>query len=168
MAGQGPIPTRKPWHPKRRPWWSTLTRDNRPVPLHVVERLRGDPDQSRRQNTGFYLIEWLVILTSASIPALTAAGKPAAVVGVIGATVTGLVSVRQLLHSRENWIRYAATVVALEGELVAWHVAGDPYTDETKADAMLATRVEEVVRRETAQWRALRDGGLRPDDTSEG
>jgi len=136
-------------------WWSRLSRDGRRLPANVPERVCWYEAAVTRQRYAFYAVEGLVIAASASIPATVAAGVPAIVAGGLGATVTALVSTRQLLRSRENWIRCSATRAALEHELVAWSIGGGKYAESATADALLAMRVEQIVAHETAQWTIL-------------
>ena len=150
-------------------WWAELTSGGRELPHSVKERIRWYNGYVGRQRVGFYALEGMVIVTSATIPAVAAVGAPNAVAGVLGAAVTGLVSLRQLLRARENWVRCSATLMVLQSEAVAWSVGAPPYDNPNTADATLATKVEHIVIHETTQWTALRghegdeDGKSRED-----
>jgi hypothetical protein len=137
-------------------WWQRLSRPGGgAVPPSVVERIGWYEKQVRRHRQTTYALEVATILVSAAIPAAAAAKASLTVLGVLGAIVTALAGLRQLLRSNENWIRFSATLVAMQRELVAWSVATDPY-DGPDADASLATAIESLVGSETSEWTTLR------------
>jgi hypothetical protein len=146
--------------PDNRPWWQRLTRDSRPLPQSVHGRMTFYAEQVWKQRVGHYLIEGLIIAVSAAIPATAVMGASTSVVGLLGAVVTALVSIRQLLHSQEHWIRSATVLEALQGEAVAWSCGLPPYADG-QVDATLAQKVEQMVFRETNQWAAWAQAAAR-------
>jgi hypothetical protein len=139
-------------------WWRRLTRPSGAVPPpSVTERVGWYQQRVRRGRQATYALEGSIILVSAAIPAAVAAGAPAGVAGVLGAVVTALVGVRQLARFNAGWSRVAATVVAMQRELVLWSLAAAPYdTADDAAAVTLATAIETLVRAETTQWTELR------------
>lgn len=117
-------------------WWETLTRDGSTVPVNVVERARWYEGAVRRERLLFYSLDGVIITLSAAIPVAVAAGASAAIAGVLGAVLTGLVALRQMLQPQQNWIRNTATLVAIQGDIVAWSSGVAPYTgDDADRDA---------------------------------
>jgi hypothetical protein len=139
----------------RRPWWESLQRNGENVPDWVQSNLRFYNAVTKRSRVGFYVIEVLVILTSATIPAAAAAGASTAVAGILGACVTALIGLRQLTGWREAWARYAQTRAAIEREVVLWSRSIEPYSGEL-ASADLVQNTEALVAVETDRWASLR------------
>jgi Protein of unknown function (DUF4231) len=151
---------------KSRPyWWQQLIGpDGKPkrLPSSVSERLGWYEEQVRYHRDRFHGFEIAIIVVSAAIPAAAAIGASAGTVGVLGALVTALVSVRQLYRWGEHWIRFSGSLIAMQREVVAWSVGVNPYdADEPqRADVLLSTQVESLVTAETAQWSALQRAAL--------
>lgn len=153
---ESPSPTLQPASSSTSKLWTTLSRDGHELPVTVRDRWIWYDKQIRRQRAMFYGLEAFVIVVSAAIPIATVLGASTAVAGVLGAIVTLIVSLRQLLRSRENWVRYSATRALLEREIVAWQYGMPPY-NTGDPDGALASSVEEAVVQETSQWTNLRN-----------
>lgn len=139
-------------------WWQRLARhDGSPLPASAVERLTWYERQVRRKRIGYYGVELVILLASATIPAAAAAGASVAVMGVLGAVVTALIGTRQLFKLEQDWIRFSRTLIDLHAEAVAYSVGTAPYADDGTASATLATNIEQLVAAETAQWSTLRE-----------
>jgi hypothetical protein len=149
---------RMPTEPENASWWLRLTRPSgTEPPPSVVERLGWYEKRVRNARRATYTLEISIIVVAAAIPATVAAGGPAGLAGVLGAIVTALVGVRQLLRFNATWTRVGVTIVAMQRELVAWSVATAPYDgDDTTAGVALATAIEGLVVAETTQWTELR------------
>jgi hypothetical protein len=138
-------------------WWERLqgkTGDS--LPFSVAERIQWYGRQVRRHRILNYGIEVVIIVLAASIPAATTLGASAMVAGVLGAVVTALAGLRQVLRSQENWIRCSGTLVALQREAVLWSSGNAPY-DGADASQTLVANVEALVAQETAQWTQQRE-----------
>jgi hypothetical protein len=139
-------------------WWERLqgktTGDA--LPSSVAERLQWYGRQVRRSRILNYGLEILILVMAASIPAATTLGASAVVAGVLGAVVTALAGMRQVLRSQENWIRCSGTLVALQRETVLWSSGNPPY-DGDDATQILVANVEALVAQETAQWTQQRE-----------
>jgi Protein of unknown function (DUF4231) len=144
--------------PAARFWWQGLKNPSgQPLPLNTVERLRWYEKHVRRKRIGYYAVELVVLVVSASIPAAAAAGASTMVAGILGALVTALVGTRQLFRLEADWIRFSGTLTALQAEVVSYSVGSSPYQDAQTAAGVLATNTERLVAAETAQWSALRE-----------
>ncbi|BCJ73063.1 hypothetical protein CS0771_26070 [Catellatospora sp. IY07-71] len=133
-------------------WWQRLTSPGgAPLPLSVHERLGWYERQVRRQRIANYTLEGVTVVVAASIPAAVALGAPAAVTAVLGALVAVLAGLRQLVRPGESWIRFSATLVALQRETVMWSAGAAPY-DADRAETILVENVESLVASETSQW----------------
>jgi|SRR4029079_9212213 len=139
-------------------WWERLqgktTGDS--LPASVAERLQWYGRQVRRSRILNYGLEIVIIVLAGSIPAATTLGASAVVAGVLGAVVTALAGLRQVLRSQENWIRCSGTLVALQREVVLWSSGNAPYDGEDATQALVAN-VEALVAQETAQWTQQRE-----------
>ena len=144
--------------PRSVAWWRQLARPSgAPPPPSVVQRLAWYEQRVRNARRATYTLEGAIIVVSAAIPASAAVGGSAALAGVLGAVVTALVGVRQLVRFNAGWSRTAATLVAMQRELVTWSVAAAPYAvDDEAANVALATAIEGLVVAETSQWTELR------------
>lgn len=133
-------------------WWQRLTDgDGRPLPTSVGERLAWYQRQVRRHRTGNYLLETAIVVVAAAIPAAAGLGASVALTGVLGAVVTALAGLRQLIRPGENWIRFSGTLVAMQREAVVWSAGGSPY-DRARPDVLLVENVEHLVAQEAARW----------------
>jgi hypothetical protein len=110
---------------------------------------------NRTARIGFYVVEVLVILVSAAIPASAAAGGSVAAAGVLGALVTALVSVRALTGWRESWVRYGLTRASIQREVVRFGASVAPYGGQDAASQLIVT-VEDIVAGENSQWASVR------------
>jgi len=137
------------------PWWENTRREDRTVPAWVQANLRFYDTGTKRARVGYYLLETLIILTSASIPAAAAVGASVAVTGVLGAVVAVLVGIRALTGWREQWVRFAVVRSALEREVVSWSASLGGYRG-ADADERLLLVAQELVAGETGQWAMLR------------
>jgi hypothetical protein len=148
----------EPTEPENAIWWRRLTRPSgAQPPPSVVQRLGWYAGRVRNGRLATYALEGSIIVVSAAIPATVAAGGSAGVAGVLGAIVTALVGVRQLMRLNATWSRVSATLVAMQRELVLWSVAAAPYdVDDTAAGVALTTAIEGLVVAETTQWTELR------------
>jgi hypothetical protein len=138
-------------------WWQRLRGvSGDPLPLSVAERMNWYAGQVRRHRILNYTLEIVIIVLAASIPAATTLGASAVVAGVLGAVVTALAGLRQVLRSQENWIRCSGTLVALQREAVLWGSGNAPYDDNDSTQVLVAN-VEALVAQETAQWTQQRE-----------
>jgi hypothetical protein len=139
-------------------WWRRLARPSgATLPPSVVQRVGWYETRVSRGRRSTYAMEAGIIVVSAAIPAAAAVGASAAFAGVLGAAVTALVGLRQLLRFNANWSRFSATLTAMQREVVTWSVASEPYgSDDADASIRLATAIEALVVAETAQWTDLR------------
>ena len=139
-------------------WWARLdgktTGDA--LPPSVTERLQWFARQVKRSRILNYSLEIIIIVLAASIPAATTLGASAVVAGVLGAVVTALAGLRQILRSQENWIRCSGTLIALQREVVLWNSGNPPY-DGDDATRTLVANVETLVAQDTAQWTQQRE-----------
>jgi hypothetical protein len=139
-------------------WWERLqgrtTGDA--LPPSVAERMRWFSRQVRRSRILNYGLEIIIIVLAASIPAATTLGASAVVAGVLGAVVTALAGLRQILRSQENWIRCSGTLIAMQREVVLWSSGNPPYDGEDSTQALVAN-VEALVAQDTAQWTQQRE-----------
>jgi membrane associated rhomboid family serine protease len=87
-------------------WWQRLGQS---LPLSVVERVIWYERQVRRKRTAYYVVELVILLASAAIPAAAAVGASTAVLGVLGAVLTALIGSRQLFKLEQDWIRFSRT-----------------------------------------------------------
>lgn len=118
-----------------------------------MERLTWYENRVRNGRRSNYGLEGAIIVVSAAVPATAAAGGSIGLAGILGAVVTALVGVRQLVRFNTTWSRVAATVVAMQREVVLWSVSAAPYdTGDTQAAERLATAIEALVVAETTQW----------------
>jgi hypothetical protein len=146
-------------------WWRRVRRaSGAEPPPTVTERLTWYGRRVRSGRRATYAIDGAVIVVSASIPAVAAAGGSAGLAGVLGAIVTILVGVRQLVRSGASWSRTAGTLVGMQRELVLWSLAAAPYdTGDDPAGVVLAGTIEKMVAEETIGWaeqRAAADRAL--------
>lgn len=137
------------------PWWEQTKRQDRAVPAWVQANLRFYDHGTKRARFGYYVLETVIILTSASIPAAAAVGASVAVTGVLGAVVAALIGLRQLAGWREQWVRFAVVRSALEREMVSWSAELGRYA-ESEADERLLLVAQELVAGETTRWAMLR------------
>jgi hypothetical protein len=139
-------------------WWGRLegktTGDA--LPPSVAERMQWFSRQMRRSRILNYSLEIIIIVLAASIPAATTLGASAVFAGVLGAVVTALAGLRQILRSQENWIRCSGTLIALQREVVLWSSGNPPY-DGDDATRTLVANVEALVAQDTAQWTQQRE-----------
>ncbi|MER5641475.1 DUF4231 domain-containing protein [Kitasatospora sp. NPDC002227] len=134
-------------------WWARLRGPGGgEVPPSVVERISWYELRLHRHRIGHQVSEVVILLLGAAIPAAVAAGAPGAVTGVLGALVVVGTGVRQLFRFSDNWIRTGRYLIALQGEVVSWSTGDGPYRDQASAGALLAARVEALVRAENADW----------------
>jgi hypothetical protein len=117
--------------------------------------LRFYDDGTRRARVGYYVLETVIILTSASIPAAAAVGASVAVTGVLGAAVAALIGLRQLAGWREQWVRFAVVRSALEREVVSWSAKIGDYAG-SDADERLLLVAQDLVASETGRWAMIR------------
>lgn len=73
--------------------------------------------------------------------------------GVLIVVLEGLQSINQFHH---NWITYRSSCEELKHEKHLYLAKAGPYIDTTKADVMLAERVESLISREHAKWVSTR------------
>lgn len=137
------------------PWWERTRRQDRGVPAWVQANLRFYDNGTKRARIGYYVLETVIILTSASIPAAAAVGASVAVTGVLGAVVAALIGLRQLAGWREQWVRFAVVRSALEREVVSWSAELGGYAGPG-ADERLLLVAQDLVGGETGRWAMLR------------
>jgi hypothetical protein len=125
------------------------------VPAWVQANLRFYDRGTNRARIGYYALETVIILTSASIPAAAAVGASVAVTGVLGAVVAALIGLRQLAGWREQWVRFAVVRSALEREVVSWSAELGGYAGPD-ADERLLLVAQDLVAGETGRWAMLR------------
>ncbi len=137
------------------PWWERTRRRDRALPAWVQANLRFYDVGTKRARIGYYVLETVIILTSASIPAAAAVGASVAVTGVLGAAVAALIGLRQLAGWREQWVRFAVVRSALEREVVSWSAELGGYAGPD-ADERLLLVAQDLVAGETGRWAMLR------------
>jgi hypothetical protein len=144
-------------------WWQKLTNPGTgPLPVSVGERIAWYEARVRQHRVGNYVLETATVVVAAAIPAAAALGAPVAVTGVLGAAVTVLAGLRQLIRPGENWIRFSKTLVALQREVVLWGAGGKPY-DGDHADTTLIENVENLIVEETTSWADQRTPARAPN-----
>ncbi len=147
-------------------WWQELERSGPgPLPASVRERIAWYEGRVRYHRRANAVVETVTVMLAASIPAATSVGASVAVAGVLGAVVTALAGVRQLMRAGENWIRLSATLVALQREVVLWSASIGRYNGRD-ADAALVKTIENIVIQETGRWadqHNLRGAATQPD-----
>jgi hypothetical protein len=139
-------------------WWRTLRRaDGQELPPSTIERLAWYERVTQRRRVVHYVMETVIVVTSASGAGAPAGGGGTRPRGILGAVVTALIGARQLFRPEEDWIRFSRTLVALHAEAVAFSVGSLPYDNGVTAAAEIATNTERLVAAETAQWSTLRE-----------
>ena len=104
-----------------------------------------------------------LLLVTASIPVVAAAGGSRVLIATLGAIATFLAGVGELFRWRENVIGENRSLMQIQQELVMWKAGRDPYrkhkinpSDALPEDAgELMVRVEQIVQTEGEGWAAL-------------
>jgi hypothetical protein len=110
------------------------------------------------------VLEVLLIVTAAAIPAAAAAGASTAATGILGACVTALVGLRQLTGWRESWVRSSRTRLATEQEVAAWVARVPPY-DTGAATQRLVEAASRLADDEADRWAVMRRHDRQPPDS---
>ena len=134
------------------------------MPTSVIACLDWYDDNRRSSHARYLQLDVAALILAAAVPASAALNAPVAVPGVLGAFVTLVVGLRQLLRPHDDWIRNSRTLVRMQAEVVAWNEQVDPYHTGDQ-DRLLVARIEDIVASETADWRDLRSTVEEPEDT---
>ena len=151
--------------PRRAHRWDDLvgTVGGRPDADQRDPRLDWYDDNRRSSHARYLQLDVAALILAAAVPASAALNAPVAVPGVLGAFVTLVVGLRQLLRPHDDWIRNSRTLVRMQAEVVAWNEQVDPYHTGDQ-DRLLVARNEDIVASETADWRDLRSTVEEPED----
>ena len=82
--------------------------------------------------------------------------------GSLGVLIVVVEGLQQLNQYQHNWMAYRSTAEALKHEKYLHLAKAGPYTSAENADALLASRIEELISREHAKWARTHDKVKRP------
>lgn len=100
----------------------------------------------------------LVILLSTAATVLTSAlHAPALITSLIASVALFFVGFRQVFHPNERWVATGTAWLALEQEIVRYHLTPDSARDDAARQALL-DRTAEIVLTETRGWADRRSG----------
>lgn len=120
--------------------------------------------KSVRNKKWFYIMQTLIITSSALIPLLVGYsdfenfGMLKYVGGAMGAVVTILSGIMALKKYRENWRIYRASAESLQREKLLFLNRVEPYDfdDDDKNFKLFVRRAEELMSSENALWASVR------------
>lgn len=134
-------------HEQKPQWWETRN----DLPPYVLEQLTFYRDQSRTARHQYQILEVILILVAASIPAAAAVGASRGTLGVLGAVTAVLTGLRSLFQWQQNAASFAQTWMQIEGEVIRFDTDQAPYDRGDKTRTLL-TEIGGMVQTETTAW----------------
>ena len=129
--------------------------------MHELAWFRRSKNRARRTHQ---IGELLILLSTASTLVVSALRAPAVVTASLAAVAVFLTGIRQVFNPNDRWVSSSVAWLALQQEVVRYHLLPEPDRDMAARRALL-DRTMEIMEAENQDWAAQRRA-YRPTPTA--
>lgn len=111
-------------------------------------------DRAKRNKTYYHIFQWLVIILSATVPALASmiADENRIITIIVSIILAIGTTALKTFKFQENWLNYRAVAEALKKENYYYNAGLEGYNDDDNKNELFVERVESLISREHVLW----------------